>query len=77
MRNASTQNRPCRRQRLGAGVVGTGGLAGCHRYQSRPGRDQGGRAGGWHRGKGKKETKKRLCVFVYSLYWFINDKLMT
>lgn len=58
-------------------MVGKRGPPDCHTYQSCPGRDQGGGGQGeWDRGKDKKETKTRLCVFVHSPYWFINDKLM-
>lgn len=70
MRNTSTQNTSCRRQRLGVEVVGKGGLADCQGYQSCPGRDQGGRL--WvymcDREKGKKETKpKKSCVSLFTL----------
>lgn len=76
MRNASTQNRPCRRQRLG-GRGGGERRASCLPRVPEVSRQASKRKGRWDRGKGKKETEKRLCVFVHSPYWFINDKPMT
>lgn len=54
------------------GLVGKGRLADCHRYQSCPGSDQGGKAGGGgERGAGpereKKQERKRLCLCSFSL----------